>query len=106
MPVRYKLRYLPLFFEDISSVVEYIRIVLKNDIAADNLINAVEKAIKDRLPVCESFEQFESAKDRINPYYRIYVKNFIVFYVVITDGKEKIMEVRRFVYNKQLRDNI
>ena len=34
--------------------------------------------------------------------YRIYVKNFVVYYVVIDDeGEDKIMEVRRFLYNKQ-----
>ena len=34
-------------------------------------------------------------------YYRIYVKNYIVYYVVIDDeGPDKITEVRRFLYNK------
>ena len=39
---------------------------------------------------------------RYLPSYRIYVKNFIVFYVVIKDeGSVPIMEVRRFLYNKK-----
>lgn len=38
----------------------------------------------------------------MDKYYRIYVKNYIVYYVVIDDkGSDKIMEVRRFLYNKQ-----
>ncbi len=41
-------------------------------------------------------------KQRRYPYYRIYVKNFVVWYVVIDDeGDDRIMEVRRFLYNKQ-----
>ncbi len=39
-------------------------------------------------------------------YYRIYVKNFTVYYVVIPMGDRKIMEVRRFLYNRQDRDRI
>ena len=39
-------------------------------------------------------------------YYRIYVKNYIVYYVVIDDeNPDKIMEVRRFLYNKQNQKN-
>lgn len=38
----------------------------------------------------------------MDKYYRIYVKNYIVYYVVIDDKEsDKIMEVRRFLYNKQ-----
>ena len=43
-----------------------------------------------------------SLKERKYPYYRIYVKNFVIYYVVIDDeGDDKIMEVRRFLYKRQ-----
>lgn len=43
-----------------------------------------------------------SFRERRYPYYRIYVKNFIVYYIVIDDeGDDKIMKVRRFLYDKQ-----
>ena len=104
---KYKLRYLPLFYEDLEQKVVYIAENLQNPKAANDLIDAVEKAILERLPVAESFEQYESMKERRYPYYRIYVKNFVVWYVVIDDeGDDKIMEVRRFLYNKQDRDNL
>ena len=106
MNKEYKLRYLPLFYEDVREKISYIRDELQNPSAADNLIDAVEEAILKRLPVCESFEPYHSSRKREYPYYRIYVKNYIVFYVVIDDGNSKIMEVRRFLYNKQDRDNI
>lgn len=99
---KYKLRYLPLFYEDLEQKVVYIAENLQNPQAANDLIDAVGKAILERLPVAESFEPYESMKERRYPYYRIYVKNFVVWYVVIDDeGNDRIMEVRRFLYNKQ-----
>lgn len=102
---KYVLRYLPLFYEDLEEKVVYIAEKLKNPQAASDLLDAVESAILERLPAAESFEPYHSLKERRYPYYRIYVKNFIVYYVVIDDeGPDKIMEIRRFLYNKQIRD--
>ena len=102
---KYKLRYLPLFYEDLEQKVVYIAEKLQNEKAANNLIDAVEKAILERLPMAEAFEPYHSLKERRYPYYRIYVKNFVIYYVVIDDeGDDKIMEVRRFLYNKQDRE--
>lgn len=48
-----------------------------------------------------------SPKERRYNYYRIYVNNYVVYYVVIDDeGPDKIMEVRRFLYNKQNREEL
>ena len=80
---KYELRYLPLFYEDLSEIVTYISDVLKNPQAARSLLDAIEKAIIERLPNADSFEQYHSIKDRVNPYYRIYVKNYVIYYVVI-----------------------
>ena len=104
---KYKLRYLPLFYEDLEQKVVYIAVNLGNEKAANDLLDAVEKAILERQPVAEAFEPYHSLKERRYPYYRIYVKNFVVWYVVIDDeGDDKIMEVRRLLYNKQDRDNL
>ena len=93
---QYELRYLPLFYEDLEQKVIYISETLHN-----------EKAIMERLPIAESFEPFRSVKERQYKYYRICVKNFVIYYVVI-DGidSKKIMEVRRFLYNKQDREQL
>lgn len=97
----YKLRYLPLFYEDLSEKITYISETLQNPQAANNLLDLVGHAILDRQPVAESFEQYHSLKERRYPYYRIYVKNYVVYYVVIDDaGPEKVMEIRRFLCNK------
>ncbi len=100
--VKYKLRYLPLFYDDLEEKIVYIAEKLHNEKAANDLLDEVEKAILERWPVAESFEPYHSLKERRYPYYRIYVKNFVVYYVVIDDEEDgKIMEVRRFLYNKQ-----
>ena len=96
----YLLRYLPQFHKDLNETAQYISTELLNPEAADNLIDAVEQAILERQPKAEAFEPFHSRKERKYPYYRIYVKNFIVFYVVITEKNSKVMEIRRFLYGK------
>lgn len=100
--IQYELRYLPLFYRDLEQKVLYISDVLHNPKAANDLLDAVESAILERMPIAESFEPYHSLKERRYKYYRIYVKNFVVYYVVIDDeGSKKIMEVRRFLYNRQ-----
>ncbi|MGN0408270.1 MAG: hypothetical protein ACI4EJ_08415 [Bacteroides sp.] len=48
----YQLRYLPLFFDDVNRITSYIKNELSNLKAANDLIDAVEDAILERLPVC------------------------------------------------------
>ena len=89
---------------DVADVVLPADVLLNPD-AANELIDAVEKAILDRLPNTESFEAYHSRKERKYPYYRIYVKEYTIYYVVIPAGCErKIMEVRRILHNLQDRD--
>ena len=96
----YQLRYLPQFHKDLKRHTQYIANKLQNPQAATDLIDAADCAILKRLPDAESFEPYHSLKERRYPYYRIYVKNFIVFYVVIPEGNQKVMEVRRFLFGK------
>ena len=101
---QYKLSYLPIFYDDLLEAVNYIMLKLKNEQAAEELLNLTEIAIKERLGAPESFEKFQSMKKRKYSYYRIYVKNFIVFYVVIPDKSDSgiaTMEIRRFLYNRR-----
>lgn len=99
---KYRLRYLPLFYEDLDEKITYIAEKLKNPKAASDLLDKVEKAILDRLPVAESFEPYHSIWERKYAYYRIYVDNFTIYYVVIDDKENApTMEVRRFLYNRQ-----
>lgn len=104
---KYALRYLPLFHEELESAVLYIANRLGNPTAAESLLNNVESAVLERLENNpEGYEPVPSKKQRDYPYYRIYVGNYIIYYVVIPEGKEQIMEVRRFTHTLQKRDNI
>lgn len=99
MPLKqYEIRYLPLFYEDLEQKILYIAETLKNPDAAEALLEAVEKAIQERSFCAESFAHYPSIKKRPYPYYAIYIRNYIVFYVVID---HRIMEIRRFLYKGQ-----
>ena len=104
---KYRLSYLPLFYEDLDEKITYIVERLKNPKAANDLLDKVENAITERLPVAEAFEPYYSVRERRYVYYRIYVDNYIIYYVVIDDDpNDLIMEVRRFLYNGQNRDKM
>lgn len=93
----YKLRFLPLFKDDLNEIVDYITLRLKSPTAANKLVNEVQAAIRERTTCAEAFEPYHSNRDREYPYYRIYVGNYTVFYVVIGD----VMEVRRILYSRR-----
>ena len=49
----------------------------------------------------------EKLKKRQYPYYRIYADDFVIYYVVVSDeDKNKVMEVRRFLYKGQNREDL
>lgn len=91
----YQLRYLPIFEQDLVEMVSYITNVLRNPDAANQLLADVEAAIYERLENPLFFEAYRSAGKRKHDYYRIYVRNYTVYYVVI----DNVMEVRRFLYS-------
>lgn len=94
---RYELRILPLFEEDLNEIVDYFCYDLRNPMAARRMVDAVEEAIYERLTCAEAFEQYQSAKEHQYPYYRIQVKNYTIYYVVI----DNVMEVRRILYSRR-----
>ena len=102
---KYTLRYLPLFLDELDHNVSYIAFNLKNPVAANTLLDEVEAAILKRLEDGpDKFETVYSRKERKTPYYRIYVKNYVVYYVLLEEHEKKIMEVRRFLHARENRD--
>ena len=93
-PQRYKLRYLPLFWDDLNSAVSYIADVLQNLDAVERLLDNVEAGILDYLGSPTIAPIYKTSRTRELPYYWFEVGNYMVFYVVIGD----VMEVRRFLY--------
>ena len=101
-----KLRYLPIFYDDLNQALNYIGNRLKNPQAAFKLLDDVESAILARLPIADSFEPYPSIKERQHKYYRIYVGNYVVYYVLLKEGVDSVMEVRRFLYKGRNRAEI
>jgi len=99
---KYTIRLLPTYRADLQETIRYIRDVLRNKTAAQNLLDNTAKAIEDRAHNPFLFAPYRSKKHREHPYYPIYVGNYIIFYVVIDD----IMEVRRLVYNARNIENL
>ena len=84
------------FEEDLGRIVDYITLQLQNPIAAIELVDDIYEAIQRRLSNAESFEVYPSKKRRPLNYYRIYVKNYVIFIV-----EDDVMEVRRILYGRR-----
>ena len=94
---KFQLRYLPKYEDDLNEIIDYIVLNLKNSTSANRLLDKIESSIVERSYFPLSFESYQSVKKRKHPYYRIYVDNFTIFYVVIGD----IMEIRRILYSRR-----
>lgn len=92
---KYILSILPMFEDDLNETIDYISEKLKNPDAALRLVNDIESAILNRLDNPLGFEPYRSSKKRTYNYYRIHIRNFTVYYVVI----DNVMEVRRLLYS-------
>ena len=90
----YKLEYTDDFKDDMSDTLAYISNTLGNPQAAERFLSKVETAILNRLQMPLSFEPIQSKRDHYDVYYRIYVGNYVVYYVVEDDT----MKVMRLIY--------
>ena len=84
----------------VLSLDSYSRLTEPEEYAMDIADTAAEST-DERL----THEQVCSRKSRKHPYYRIYVRNYIIYYVVLEEHGKKIMEVRRFMHSLKDRDN-
>ncbi len=94
---RFKLQYLPLFWDDLNSAVTYISDVLHAAEAAERLVDQVENGILEHLHNPTMAATYQTTRGRPLPYYWFEVGNYMVFYVIFDD----VMEVRRFVYGSR-----
>jgi toxin ParE1/3/4 len=102
MAKNFKLLYSPLFYADLDKITDYILYELKNEQAAVTLIDDVEFAIKQRLVDPLETAIYQSLNERANPYRRIVVRNYLIFYVIMDD----MMVVRRILYGRRDIDRI
>lgn len=99
---KYTIKYMDTFIKQFDNISKYFIYKLKNKIAAENFYNEVIKEIEKRSEYPESFEKYKSIRKRKNPYYRIYVKNYTIFYTV----KDNVMEIRRILCNRRSFDEL
>jgi len=97
MNKKYNLKFSYLFYKDLDKILRYIKYKLLNPIAANNLVDEIEKEINDRLHMPKAFEKYNSKKDRRNAYYKIYIKKYVIFYTV----DENYIYIKRILYNKR-----
>lgn len=97
MEKKYKVTYLPLFYEDLDQIIGYIINELNNPIAANNLLNEIEKSIEERIYNPTWYKEYKTNIKRKSIYYRINVKNYVIFYTV----RNNIIEIRRILYAKR-----
>lgn len=97
MNKKYEVRYTELFYQDLNTILKYIKYELESPEAAKRLFDTIIKEISNRAYNADCYEKYESTKKRKNTYYRIYVKNYIIFYVI----ENNVMEIRRILYRKR-----
>jgi len=102
MKKKYKTKILPLFYNDLDKITDYIMYQLNNKIAANNFVNELEEEINKRAYNPESYEKHISNKRRKYTYYKIYIKKYIVFYTI----KDDVIELRRILYSRRNFDNL
>lgn len=97
MNKKHEIRYSELFYKDLNSILNYIKYELDNIVAANNLFDEVIREIYNRSYNPDLYERYYSNNKRKDTYYRIYIKKYIIFYIV----KNNTMEVRRMLYSRQ-----
>jgi addiction module RelE/StbE family toxin len=98
----FKLRYSPLFYDDLDRITNYILLELKNEIATKAFIYDIETAIKKRLENPLQGAIYPSMRRREYEYRRILVGDYLIFYVVLG----RTMIVRRLLYGRRDLDKI
>ena len=92
----YKIVYTPLFQRDLYEVLDYISGQLKNPIAANDFLDALEKEIISVSLFPTAPAPYPTTGKRPLPYYPLHVKNYTAFYVVTGD----VIEFRRLLYSR------
>ena len=94
---KYTIKYTETFTNQFNNILKYFIYKLKNNISAENFFNQVITEIEKRSLNPEGYEKYKSNRKRNCTYYRIYVKNYTIFYVV----RDNTMEMRRILYSKR-----
>lgn len=102
MEKKYSIQYTPTFMAQFHEILFHIRFELQNDIAAENVMNAIIEAIEKRSISPESYQIFKKYKNGRLKVYRINVKSYSIFYEV----EDNIMKVLTIYYFKRNIDEL
>ena len=83
---KYTIKYTDTFIKQFNNILKYFIYKLQNKIAAEK---------RSKYP--ESFEKYNSSRKRKNTYYRIYVKNYTIFYTI----KDNTIRVRLILSSRR-----
>jgi len=91
------IKYLPSFYQELDSIVEYISVTLEAPRAALNLLNELDASISELPKNPNSHRLYHPIKPIDTKYRILTVKNYLVFYVVL----ENYIEIHRIIYKKR-----
>ena len=94
---KYVIKYTSTYVKQFNNILKYFVYKLQNKIAAENFYKDVIEEIEKRSYNPENYEQYIGNIKRKYPYYKIYVKNYVIFYIV----KDNTMEIRRILYARR-----
>jgi plasmid stabilization system protein ParE len=90
-------KYLPSFYQELDSIVEYISVTLEAPRAALNFLDELETSINKLKNLPNAHRLYRPVKPIETQYRILTVKNYLVFYVVM----EKYIEIHRIIYKKR-----
>lgn len=99
---KYHVKYLTSFSEELNDILYYITNALKNPIAAENLLNKIIKSIEIRSQNPESHEIYKTKNSSKYIWYRIYLNNYTIFYIV----ENNEMKIAHMMYSLRNIDNL
>ena len=92
---QYKIKVTKRFKQDLNAVLYNIAFICMNIDAANKLLDAVEKAIKELSFSAHSYEPYTHPKCKY-VYMRIYVRNYVIYYTL----SKNVMVLRKFLLGK------
>ena len=96
MSNKFKVKFTPLADTDMDGIYQYIFDVLKAPMAAENLIEEIERKTKQLEDMPYSCPTVDDELLKAKGYRKLVVNNFIAFYVVADD--EKLVTIMRVIY--------
>ncbi|WP_455654473.1 type II toxin-antitoxin system RelE/ParE family toxin [Phascolarctobacterium sp.] len=92
---QFKILYSETFYKDLYAIAYYIQEILRNRAASRRLTTLIFNSINARADNAESFEPLFD--DSGNKYFRIYVKNYVIYYRV----ENNTMEIARIIFKNR-----